>query len=107
MMKTTLEIPDTIFRRAKSAAANRGIPLREFVTEAVRALASHGPSARLRALAQGIATHAQRRRAFRLALKVAHSKGKPSAAVARVLNLLQATFGLADDEVQTLRLESA
>ena len=36
MMKTTLEIPDTIFRRAKSAAANRGIPLREFVTEAVR-----------------------------------------------------------------------
>ena len=34
-MKTTLEIPDTIFRRAKSAAANRGIPLCEFVTEAV------------------------------------------------------------------------
>jgi hypothetical protein len=35
-MKTTLEIPDVIFRRAKSAAAERGIPLREFVTEAVR-----------------------------------------------------------------------
>jgi hypothetical protein len=35
-MKTTLEIPDTIFRRAKSAAADRGIPLREFVTEAVK-----------------------------------------------------------------------
>jgi hypothetical protein len=35
-MKTTLEIPDTIFRRAKSAAAGRGIPLREFVTEAVK-----------------------------------------------------------------------
>ena len=35
-MKTTREIPDTIFRRAKSAAADRGIPLREFVTEAVR-----------------------------------------------------------------------
>lgn len=35
-MKTTLEIPDAIFRRAKSAAARRGIPLREFVTEAVR-----------------------------------------------------------------------
>ncbi len=78
-----------------------------FVTEAVRTLASHGLSPRLRALAQGIATHAQRRRAFRLALKVAHSKGKPSAAVARVLNLLQATFGLADDEVETLRLDSA
>ena len=36
-MKTTLEIPDAVFRRAKSAAAERGIPLREFVTEAVRA----------------------------------------------------------------------
>jgi len=34
-VKTTLEIPDPIFRRAKSAAAQRGIPLRAFVTEAV------------------------------------------------------------------------
>ena len=34
-MKTTLEIPDSVFRKAKSAAA-RGIPLREFVTEAVK-----------------------------------------------------------------------
>ncbi|HZC66915.1 MAG TPA: hypothetical protein VE545_10095 [Candidatus Dormibacteraeota bacterium] len=31
----TLEIPDAIFRRAKSKAAERGIPLRQFVTEAV------------------------------------------------------------------------
>ena len=35
-MKTTLEIPDTLFRRAKSVAASRGIPLREFETEAVK-----------------------------------------------------------------------
>jgi hypothetical protein len=35
-MKTTLEIPDAVFRRAKSVAAERGIPFREFVTEAVR-----------------------------------------------------------------------
>lgn len=34
-MKTTLEIPDSVFRRAKSKAAERGIPLRQFVTEAV------------------------------------------------------------------------
>ena len=34
--KTTLEIPDAIFRGAKSAAAERGIPLRELVTEAVK-----------------------------------------------------------------------
>jgi hypothetical protein len=36
-MKTTLEIPDAIFRRAKSRAAEQGIPLRQFVTEAVAA----------------------------------------------------------------------
>lgn len=35
-MKTTLEIPDAVFRRAKSVAARRGIPLRELVTEAVK-----------------------------------------------------------------------
>jgi hypothetical protein len=34
-VKTTLEIPDTVFPRAKSRAAERGIPLRQFVTEAV------------------------------------------------------------------------
>jgi hypothetical protein len=34
-VKTTLEIPDPIFRRAKSVAAQRGIPLRALVTEAV------------------------------------------------------------------------
>jgi hypothetical protein len=37
LMKTTLEIPDAIFRRAKSKAAEQGIPLRQFVTEAVTA----------------------------------------------------------------------
>jgi hypothetical protein len=36
-MKTTLEIPDAIFRHAKSKAAEQGIPLRQFVTEAVAA----------------------------------------------------------------------
>jgi hypothetical protein len=33
-MKTT--IPDPIFRHAKSVAAERGIPFREFVAEAVK-----------------------------------------------------------------------
>jgi hypothetical protein len=44
--KTTLEIPDAIFRRAKSVAAERGIPLRELVTEAVKEKLAHsrGPS---------------------------------------------------------------
>src|SRR5262249_36129282 len=35
-MKTTLEIPDSIFRRAKSKAAKQGISLRQFVTDALR-----------------------------------------------------------------------
>ena len=45
-MKTTLEIPDLLFRRAKSVAAQRGIPLRQFVTEAVqdKLSAGSGPS---------------------------------------------------------------
>jgi hypothetical protein len=34
-MKTTLEIPDLIFRRAKAVAAERGIPLRALVSEAL------------------------------------------------------------------------
>lgn len=34
-MKTTLEIPDKTFRQAKSKAAQQGIPLRQFITEAV------------------------------------------------------------------------
>jgi hypothetical protein len=34
-VKATLEIPDPVFRRAKARAAERGIPLRQFVTEAV------------------------------------------------------------------------
>jgi hypothetical protein len=34
-MKTTLEIPDPVFRQAKARAAEQGIPLRKFVTDAV------------------------------------------------------------------------
>jgi hypothetical protein len=36
-MKTSFEIPDAILRRAKSKAAELGIPLRQFVTEALAA----------------------------------------------------------------------
>jgi len=45
-VKTTLEIPDALFRRAKSVAAQRGIPLREFVTEAVKEKLSSSKSAK-------------------------------------------------------------
>ncbi|MEQ1879920.1 MAG: hypothetical protein ABL878_03005 [Burkholderiales bacterium] len=35
-MKTTLEFPDPLFRKAKATAAERGQSLKEFVTEALR-----------------------------------------------------------------------
>ncbi len=36
-MKTTIEIPDPLFRRAKARAAERGESLKDFVAEALRA----------------------------------------------------------------------
>jgi hypothetical protein len=41
-MKTTLEIPDPTFRKAKATASALGIPLREFVTQAVEEKLSMG-----------------------------------------------------------------
>ena len=35
-MRTTLEIPDALFRRAKARAAERGQTLKELVTEALQ-----------------------------------------------------------------------
>ena len=35
-MKTTLEIPDALFRRIKATAAERGQSLKDFVTEALQ-----------------------------------------------------------------------
>ena len=35
-MKTTIEIPDPLFRKAKSQAAERGQSLKEFVAEALQ-----------------------------------------------------------------------
>jgi hypothetical protein len=35
-MKTTLEIPDQLFRKAKATAAERGQSLKEFVAEALQ-----------------------------------------------------------------------
>ena len=34
-MKTTVDLPDPLFRRAKVSAAERGISLKHFITEAV------------------------------------------------------------------------
>ena len=35
-MKTTIEIPDPLFRKAKSKASERGQTLKQFVTEALQ-----------------------------------------------------------------------
>jgi hypothetical protein len=43
-MKTTIEIPDPLFRRVKSRAAERGQSLREFVAEALQEKLSPNPS---------------------------------------------------------------
>ncbi len=45
-IKTTLDVPDQIFRQAKARAALRGISLREFVTEAIQEKVSSSPSSR-------------------------------------------------------------
>jgi hypothetical protein len=43
-MKTTLDIPDPIFRQAKARAALRGVSLRQFVTEALEEKVCGGPA---------------------------------------------------------------
>jgi hypothetical protein len=44
LMKTTLEIPDSLLRQAKAAAARQGIPLRKLVTQAIAARLSRTSS---------------------------------------------------------------
>ena len=43
-MKTTLDIPDPLFRKAKSVAAERGQSLKAFVAEALQDKLAPGPS---------------------------------------------------------------
>jgi hypothetical protein len=48
-MKTTIDLPDPLFRKAKATAAERGISLKHFITEAVEnrlmsPIASDSPS---------------------------------------------------------------
>jgi hypothetical protein len=38
LVKTTIELPDPVFRKAKAAAAERGASLKDFFTEAVEDL---------------------------------------------------------------------
>lgn len=45
-MRTTIEIPDDLFREAKSQAALRGQTLKEFVEEGIRMVLRHPPAPR-------------------------------------------------------------
>ena len=75
----------------------------EFVSEAVSALATEGLPERLKVLSQGLSTHGQRLKAFGLAMKIANASGHASGPELKILELFQATFGLADDEVEKIR----
>ena len=46
-MKTTVEIPDAMFRQAKARSAERGISLKQFFSEAVREHLHRMPTAAL------------------------------------------------------------
>jgi hypothetical protein len=45
-MKTTIEIPDAIFRRAETKTAGQGIPLRQLISRAVEQSLEAKPSAK-------------------------------------------------------------
>ncbi|MCX6597237.1 MAG: hypothetical protein NTV70_12820 [Acidobacteria bacterium] len=45
-MRTTIELPDALFRELKAQTGREGISLKEFVTEAVREKLADGPSRR-------------------------------------------------------------
>ena len=91
---------DPVFKEASQEAGQK------YLRQAVDNLASEGLPQRLTALAHGLSSHQQRSNAFRLAVRIAYASGKPSPAELRVLDLLQATFGLADDEVARITVES-
>src|SRR5919197_6084977 len=76
-----------------------------FVSDAVAALSTEGLSRRLAVLAGGLSTHVQRLKAYALATRIAAAApdGRPQQ---RILELLQATFGIADDEVARIRSQA-
>jgi hypothetical protein len=47
-MKTTVEIPDALFRKAKATAAERGVSLKDLLTDAVRQHLQRGAGDSLR-----------------------------------------------------------
>ncbi|MDP1917080.1 MAG: tellurite resistance TerB family protein [Myxococcales bacterium] len=91
---------DPVFRDVSRPAAEAALKA------AITNLAAEGLPRRLAVLARGLTTGAQRRKAFQLAVRVAKSEGGPRPSELRVLELLQSTFGLADDEAKKLSVEA-
>jgi len=91
---------DPVFKEVSLENAER------YLAEAVQQLAAEGLPTRLASLAQGLASHAKRVKAFRLAVRVAYADGNPSVPEQKMLELLQATFALPDDEVARITVES-
>jgi len=89
---------DPAFKDISVDAAER------YIAESVQNLANDGLPQRLAILAHGLTTRLQRTRAYTLAWRVASVDGAPSAPELRTLELLQATFGLPDEEVARLTL---
>jgi hypothetical protein len=83
-MKTTLEIPDAIFHRAKARAAEQRVPLREFISEAVaEKLAANSPS--------------QRKTRLKLTGSLQHLRKE----TARITRLMEREFGRIEPEEWT------
>ncbi len=92
---------DPIFAHVNASEARR------IVRDSLLHLKEQGLPARLAVLARGLTTHKQRIKAFNLAVRVIDaSDHEPSTRTSKMLDLLQATFGLADDEVAKAHAES-
>jgi uncharacterized tellurite resistance protein B-like protein len=92
---------DPVFAHVNASEARR------MVRDALVHLKDEGLPSRLTVLARGLTTHAQRLKAFKLAVRVVEASGhEPSKKTSKMLDLLQATFGLADDEVAKVRAEA-
>jgi len=92
---------DPIFAHVSASDARR------IVRDSLLHLKEQGLPGRLAVLARGLTTHKQRVKAFSLAARVVDASGhEPSKQTTKILDLLQATFGLADDEVAKAHSES-
>ena len=92
---------DPVFAQLNASDARR------IVRDALVHLKEQGLPARLAVLARGLTSHKQRIKAFTLAARVVDSSDhEPSRQTSKMLDLLQATFGLADDEVASAHADS-